>query len=277
MQDTKEKIEANLWARIKLNVGGKIFETTEHTLISNYKDSLLANMFVGPYKVKPDKHGVYFIDRDGTLFGYVLNFLRDSDVALPSTDLELAQLEREARYYGLPKLENLVAERRRYLRSSSLQQRYFTGSTYAPLSSGTASAISQYSWSYSSGSGFAYGVSNASEISGTLPLIGLETTPGKNDAASELFVGSSASHDKHQPQSYPEQPPAAEYKQGYEGPFGPPIGGTTHSSLEGPFGPPLTDASDLVTTDDDGFSLLPVPKPVSSPTLDYDDDEDTGF
>lgn len=50
--------------------------------------------------------GSYFIDRDGTHFRFILNFLRDPyDAGLPLDWETRRELVREARYYGLKELE----------------------------------------------------------------------------------------------------------------------------------------------------------------------------
>ena len=72
---------------IPLNVGGYSFVTTLSTLIKD-KDSMLAAMFSGRHELDTDSEGRYFIDRDGTYFKYILNYLRDRK-QLPSADIAL--------------------------------------------------------------------------------------------------------------------------------------------------------------------------------------------
>lgn len=90
--------------KIKLDVGGKIYATSLTTLTSD-PDSMLAAMFSGRFPLKKDDDGCYFLDRDGTYFGYILEWLRDG--TLPNIDndnntLDLRErLIREAEYYGL--------------------------------------------------------------------------------------------------------------------------------------------------------------------------------
>ena len=85
---------------LELNVGGVHYTTSMCTLLK-YSDSMLAHMFSGKWKRKQDKDGRYFIDADGHLFKYVLNFLRRSRLHLPRTfgEMELDQLLGEAEYY----------------------------------------------------------------------------------------------------------------------------------------------------------------------------------
>ena len=72
---------------IPLNVGRYSFVTTLSTLTKD-KDSMLAAMFSGRHELDTDSEGRYFIDRDGTYFKYILNYLRDRK-QLPSADIAL--------------------------------------------------------------------------------------------------------------------------------------------------------------------------------------------
>ena len=72
---------------IALNVGGHSFVTTLSTLTKD-NNSMLAAMFSGRHHLDTDSEGRYFIDRDGTYFEYILNFLRDSK-QLPSAKIAL--------------------------------------------------------------------------------------------------------------------------------------------------------------------------------------------
>ncbi|KAL5993539.1 Protein ENDOPLASMIC RETICULUM-ARRESTED PEN3 [Asimina triloba] len=86
---------------IKLNVGGKLFETTVSTLQSAGPDSLLAAFSTRPSSDEDDRHPV-FIDRDPDIFSVLLSLLRSG--RLPSTALARfspQELADEALYYGL--------------------------------------------------------------------------------------------------------------------------------------------------------------------------------
>lgn len=92
---------------IKLNVGGVTFQTTRVTLVS-HPDSMLAAMFSGRYKLPADSKGHIFIDRDGTHFRYILNFLRDGTLNVPPDHILLLDILQEAQFYQLHKLVQLV-------------------------------------------------------------------------------------------------------------------------------------------------------------------------
>ena len=81
-----------------LNIGGFVYTTTLNT-ITRDPNSMLGIMFSGRQKVAKDSTGNYFIDRDGALFRYVLNFLRSWELCLPQTFDEFEQLSVEADFY----------------------------------------------------------------------------------------------------------------------------------------------------------------------------------
>jgi len=65
--------------RVKLNVGGRRFETTLSTLTrhgATLSPCLLPCSLAGMFEVPQDEDGCAFIDRDGTHFRAVLNCLR---------------------------------------------------------------------------------------------------------------------------------------------------------------------------------------------------------
>ena len=85
---------------IELNVGGTIYTTTRMT-ISSCPDSMLACMINGSLPNACDSNKRIFIDRDGPLFRFILNFLRDKSLNLPEDFSEYAQLYSEANFYRL--------------------------------------------------------------------------------------------------------------------------------------------------------------------------------
>ncbi|XP_064152141.1 BTB/POZ domain-containing protein KCTD7 isoform X3 [Loxodonta africana] len=92
---------------VPLNIGGAHF-TTRLSTLRRYEDTMLAAMFSGRHYIPTDAEGRYFIDRDGTHFGDVLNFLRSGD--LPPWE-RVRAVYKEAQYYAigalLEELENM--------------------------------------------------------------------------------------------------------------------------------------------------------------------------
>lgn len=95
---------------VGLNVGGVLYTTTLYT-ITQFPDSKLAELFDA--KIPKDPKGNFFIDRDGHLFKYVLNFLRSGKLVLPKNFQEYEQLEIEAMYYHIKPLEEAVQNARK--------------------------------------------------------------------------------------------------------------------------------------------------------------------
>ncbi|XP_054424213.1 BTB/POZ domain-containing protein KCTD16 [Pteronotus mesoamericanus] len=96
---------------MELNVGGQVYFTRHSTLIS-IPHSLLWKMF-SPKRdmandLAKDSKGRFFIDRDGFLFRYILDYLRDRQVVLPDHFPERGRLKREAEYFQLPDLVKLL-------------------------------------------------------------------------------------------------------------------------------------------------------------------------
>ncbi|KAL0375316.1 UNVERIFIED_CONTAM: BTB/POZ domain-containing protein [Sesamum radiatum] len=81
--------------RIKLNVGGKLFETTVSTLRSGGADSLLSALS------NRQAEEAVFIDRDPEIFSILLSLLRSN--RLPSTAKRFSNQELidEALYFGI--------------------------------------------------------------------------------------------------------------------------------------------------------------------------------
>ena len=91
-----------------LNVGG-ITHTTSLTTLTRYPDSMLGRMFGGELPIKTLDDGSVFIDRDGTLFRHILNFLRSDQLEIPKEFLEKEALKVEADFYQIsPLIEALI-------------------------------------------------------------------------------------------------------------------------------------------------------------------------
>ena len=76
----KEKI-------IKLNIGGVKYEVSRDTL-NMYPDTMLARLISGNIPTQKVK-GRIFIDRDGILFNYILDYLRNKQNWIIPTDMYL--------------------------------------------------------------------------------------------------------------------------------------------------------------------------------------------
>ncbi|KAI4498706.1 hypothetical protein M0802_006173 [Mischocyttarus mexicanus] len=95
---------------VDLNVGGVTYTTTLETLT---KDSTcrLGILFTENFPIQKDSTGKYFLDRDGNLFRYILDYLRDERVVLPEGLKECERLKKEAVYYGLDDLVRIIDEK----------------------------------------------------------------------------------------------------------------------------------------------------------------------
>lgn len=85
---------------IEFNVGGS-FYTSSRTTITSYPDSMLCRLVSGSLPSATDNKSKIFIDRDGPLFRYILNYLRDKRLNLPDNFSEYAQLRQEADFYQI--------------------------------------------------------------------------------------------------------------------------------------------------------------------------------
>ncbi|KAL6078778.1 BTB (POZ) domain-containing protein [Balamuthia mandrillaris] len=103
--------------RVKLNVGGVKFVTSLDTLLM-YPDSMLGNMFSGRYNIEKDEKGYFFIDRDGTHFRHILNFLRTGSLVLPDDPSIVDELRIEAEFYQIKPLLEALSQG---LRTQSLE------------------------------------------------------------------------------------------------------------------------------------------------------------
>lgn len=113
-REVGEEFAERQMRRIKLNVGGKLFETSKPTLMAEPDSMLYALVHSGAFQ-PDDKTGEYFIDRDPKFFGIFLNYLRDNrgDGQL-NLDLEslrpadCKQLYSDIQYYQFSSLMHLL-------------------------------------------------------------------------------------------------------------------------------------------------------------------------
>lgn len=112
LEDTTLEIFSNLriqnsplsGAIVKLNVGGKFFQTSKSTL-TKY-DGMFRAMFETSIPLATDDTGAVFIDRDPFHFRYILNYMRDGFVEFPDSTKEIREIQNEAQHYLL---DGLVA------------------------------------------------------------------------------------------------------------------------------------------------------------------------
>ena len=62
---------------------------------------MLHAMFSGRFDTKPAEDGSYFIDRDGTHFRYILNYLRTGQLVVPEDKIVRRELLTEAEFYQI--------------------------------------------------------------------------------------------------------------------------------------------------------------------------------
>ncbi len=107
-------------APVHIDVGGCSYTTSLETL-TKYADSRIGKMFNGTLPIVLDslkQH--YFIDRDGKLFRYVLNFLRTGSLNLPEMFDDYESLLIEAKYYKLEDMVHKIEQRMPHADSSSM-------------------------------------------------------------------------------------------------------------------------------------------------------------
>ncbi|KAM5288040.1 LOW QUALITY PROTEIN: potassium channel regulatory protein [Ctenodactylus gundi] len=90
-----------------MNVGGKIF-TARLSTIKQFPASRLS-MLDGKDQEFKMVGGQIFVDRDGVLFSFTLDFLRTHQLVLP-TDSDYLRLQREALFYKLGSLVHLLSQ-----------------------------------------------------------------------------------------------------------------------------------------------------------------------
>ena len=82
---------------VKFNVGGQKYEVSR-SLLAMHTNTMLAKSVSNQWQEDPESE--IFMERDGTLFRYVLSYLRDGKVHLPFTVSKQALID-ELSYYGV--------------------------------------------------------------------------------------------------------------------------------------------------------------------------------
>ena len=111
---------------VKLNVGGHYFTTSLQTLTKD-PNSMLAAMFSGKFDMKPAEDGAFFIDRDGTHFRFILNYLRSGKLTLPEGATVFKEFQAEAEFY---QIRGILAELKQISESSTIVNLNVGGQRY---------------------------------------------------------------------------------------------------------------------------------------------------
>ncbi|XP_069828219.1 potassium channel regulatory protein [Dendropsophus ebraccatus] len=116
---------------ITLNVGGMMFTTLTSTLV-RFPESKFVHMLDGTDRDFRIVNGQYFVDRDGTLFNYILDYLRTSQLTLPSDFSDYERLQREAEFYQIISLAEQLGQENFYRpRMEILEVRFLLQETHA--------------------------------------------------------------------------------------------------------------------------------------------------
>jgi len=94
--------------KITLDVGGTKFTTSLNNL-RNQKSLYFATMFSGIFPIKPCEDGSYFIDRNPTMFPFILDFIRGEEIETADMgNKDAKQLLKEAQFYHCIELEQFL-------------------------------------------------------------------------------------------------------------------------------------------------------------------------
>lgn len=87
---------------VRVNVGGVPYSTFAGTL-RTHPNSSLAQIFENPIAAPRDaRDGSYFVDRNGSVFGLILDYLRTGTLVVPRDPIMYNTLRQEICFYGLP-------------------------------------------------------------------------------------------------------------------------------------------------------------------------------
>ncbi|KAB0343795.1 hypothetical protein FD754_020721 [Muntiacus muntjak] len=109
---------------VTLNVGGKVFTTRSSTL-KQFPGSRLTRMLDGRDQEFKMVGGQIFVDRDGVLFSFILDFLRTHQLLLPTDFSDHLRLQREALFYELNPLVDLLNQEHTLQPRSALVEVHF--------------------------------------------------------------------------------------------------------------------------------------------------------
>ncbi|XP_066929527.1 BTB/POZ domain-containing protein KCTD16-like [Clytia hemisphaerica] len=90
---------------IELNVGGTVYTTTGWILAREHTSWLAKNL---ESMAMLDRRGRYFIDRDGGLFRYILEYLGTGEIRISKNFPDIESLRKEATFYGLKIMKRML-------------------------------------------------------------------------------------------------------------------------------------------------------------------------
>lgn len=99
---------------ISLNVGGQWYSTTWSTL-NRFDSGALQQMLRNP-----NEDGNFFLDRDGKMFQYILGFLRNEKLCLPSDFSDFDSLTTEVIFFNISSLSQCLEK----IKQEKLKVRY---------------------------------------------------------------------------------------------------------------------------------------------------------
>lgn len=97
--------DENTSKTVKLNVGGKHFEVSRNLIVKDDTDTMLSRLVSDTWLEDPEKE--IFIDRDGDIFSYILNYLRQGEIMIPET-MSMDQFLKDLDFYGITIIEGSV-------------------------------------------------------------------------------------------------------------------------------------------------------------------------
>jgi hypothetical protein len=118
---------------VKLNIGGTRYTTTMGTLTKRGASNFFSSLLSGRHAVRRDEKGAVWVDREGSYFGVILEYLRTGELFVPPT-VPLIGVRREAEFYGIeiPTLaESVERASLSYIDDAWLQRRYLLASVDA--------------------------------------------------------------------------------------------------------------------------------------------------
>lgn len=107
---TRKSLDLRMWEKVlELNVGGVTYCTSLRTMLAredSYFHARFRHLLLQEHKEEPS---TYFIDRDGLLFRYVLNYLRMGKVVFGEEPIGIVrQLREEAEFFSLTEMVELI-------------------------------------------------------------------------------------------------------------------------------------------------------------------------